>query len=332
MTPAVPRALLLLALALLVVPLAGCFATRAVGLGPAPDPALPQKGDTPEEVYAKAQRLFEAQRWADAADAFEDMWRDHPDHALANDAQFYEAESRYGQEKFYGAFQRYKAYLKKHPLSPHAPLVQQRLFDMGRYTVLKGERGLLGIFTYAEEGVEMLEYLVEAFPHGDLADDALHFVAEYELRAFRPQDAVLHLHELVESYPGSEWALSGRLLLARAYRDLNRGAAYDGDALKRSIAQYKAYIDIVSAVPNRAREYEDALQTARAELAEAEEVLAQKALEAADFYLRTGRPTAARQELENVTRELPGSAAAAEARRRLGTAPHAVPDGGEGSQ
>jgi outer membrane protein assembly factor BamD (BamD/ComL family) len=300
--------------------LPACFATRAVGLGPDPDPNEPAKGDAPEVIYGKARALFAAKEWDDAADAFGLVWKDHKGSKHAADARFFEAESRYGQGKYNGAFELYKAYLKENPLSSHAATIQRRLYDMGVWTIEEGKHGFLGIFGYAGEGVDMLEYLVNAFPNGDLADDALLYVSDYEWRERRPLDAIGHLHDLVDHYPASEWALEGRLRLAKAYRDLNRGVAYDADALKRSAAQYRAYIDLVTADRNRAREYADLLEQARDELAEVEESLASKGLEAADFYLYDGKVEAARQELRNLVREFPQSLAAAEARERLGAA------------
>jgi len=75
----------------------------------------------------------------------------------------------------------------------------------------------------------------------------------------------------------------------------------------------------------REREYADLLAQARSELAEVEQTLAQKMLEAADFYLRTGKPDAARSELANLVREHPGTPAAEEARQRLGRTDEETP-------
>jgi outer membrane assembly lipoprotein YfiO len=321
------RVSLLLA-ALLAAP--GCFATRALGLGPDPDPDEIADGDTPEVIFEKGQRLFAAQRWSDAADVFHELWTEHPKSDLASDAQFYEAESRYGQGKYAGAFELYKRYLRAWPLSPHGPLIQRRIYDVGTYTIQAGQQGWIGIFNYADEGVEQLDYLVSAFPHGDLADDALIYMADYERQARRSKDAIVHLHDLIDNYPLSEWWLEARLRLAKAYRDVNRGTKYDADALRRSVAEYRAYIELVGADRARAREYSEQIALARAELAEVEELLAKKRLEAADFYLRTGRPTAAAAELRSIVREHPASVAAGEARRRLGVAPTAESNGDAG--
>lgn len=295
--------------------LPGCFVTRAVGLGPDPDPSEPQKGDPADVVYEKAKALFQQKDWKPAGEAFGQVWRDHPESPFAADARFYEAECRYAREKWNGAFELYKSFLKTQPLSPHAPLIERRLYDMGVYQVEDGRRGF---FDTSGEGTEVLLYLVDAFPNGDLADDALLYVADHEMRQRRPQDAVLHLHDLLDHYPGSEWAYEARLRLAKAYRELNRGTKYDADALRRSAAQYRAYIEIVSADPARAAEYAASLDEARYELREVEETLGAKGLEEADFYLYDGRPEGARAALRNVIRSWPGSDAAAEARRRLG--------------
>lgn len=304
----------------------GCFVTRAIGLGPDPGPNEVVKGDPPEVIYAKAERLFAAQEWADAADAFHKVWADHPTSELASDAQFYEADARYGQGKYNGAFELYKKYLRDWPLSPHTPTIQRRIYDMGTYTIVQGQHGFLGIFTYSSEGVDQLDFLVSAFPHGDLADDALIYMADYEWRDRQTREAIAHLHDLLDNYPTSEWALEGRLRLAKAYRDLNRGTNYDADALQRSAAEYRAYLDIVTADQARAREYAEQLESARAELAEVEEELATKKLEAAKFYLKTGSAEAARAELRNVVRDFPNTRAAEDARRQLGIP--SAPNGG----
>jgi TolA-binding protein len=320
------RHAVLLALCALATP--GCFLTRAVGLGPDPGPDEIADTDPPETKYEKAQHLFAASEWSDAAYAFHRVWTDHPKSDLASDAQFYEADARYGQGKYNGAFELYKRYLKDWPLSPHAPVIQRRIYEMGTYTVEAGKHGFLGIFGYSDEGVDELDYLVSTFPHGDLADDALVYMADYEWKDRQTHAAIDHLHDLIDNYPLSEWALEGRLRLGRAYRDLNRGTRYDADSLQRSAAEYRAYIDLVKADRDRAREYEDRLRTARSELSEVEELLARKRIEASDFYLRMGKTAAARAELRNVIRDYPRSEAAGEAREELGTEP-AAKDKGE---
>jgi TolA-binding protein len=321
-----PRLAPVLVAALLAAP--GCFVPRALGISQ-PGPNEVVSGDAPEQIYEKAQRAFAEEDWTTAADGFGSLWREHPKSPLASDAQFYEAESRYGQGKYNGAFEAYKRHLKDWPLSPHAPLVERRVYDMGTYTIEVGRHGFLGIFNYASEGIDMLDWLVSAFPHGDLADDALVYMANYEWENRDTRDAIVHLHELVDDHPTSEWALEARLRLAKAYRDINRGTPYDADPLRRSAAEYRAYIELVSADHARAREYATQLEGARAELAEVEQELGEKGLLAADFYLRSGHEDAARAELRGVVREFPKTQAAAVARERLGI-PEAPAGGGDG--
>jgi len=273
--------------------------------------------ETPEQSYERARGLFREEEWKEAEEVFGDVWSDHPNSPLAADARFYEAECRYGRGKYNGAYELYKRFLEQHPLSPHSPLIQRRLYDIGTFLIEDGKNGLFGM-SYSSEGVKILDFLVSAFPHGDLADDALVYAADHEWRTDVPLRAIGHLHDLIDHYPGSEWALEARLRLARAYRDVNRGTKYDADALKRAKAQYLAYIELVSADSAREREYADLLQTARQELVLVEEELAQKMLSAAEFYLRTGKVEAAQSELRNLVREHPGTRAATEAARRLG--------------
>jgi outer membrane protein assembly factor BamD (BamD/ComL family) len=315
---------LIVAAALLALP--GCFVTRPLGLGPDPGPNEVLDDDPPAVIYQKGQRLFAAEEWDDASDAFEEIWRNHADSDYAADAQFYDAESRYGGENFNGAFEIYKRHLQEHPLSAHAPLIQRRLWDMGKYLVQAGSEGYWGIFDYSDEGIEVLDYLSTAFPNGDMADWALIYAADHEWREGEYYRAIDHLMELLDTYPDSEWALEARLRLARAYRGVNRGQDYDSDTLRRSAAQYMAYIDLMSKDRDRAREYAGLLAEAQTELTEVRERLARKGLDAADFYMRSGRTSAAREELQGVVRDFPDTEAAVEARELLGT------DGEEGSR
>jgi TolA-binding protein len=293
----------------------GCFLTRAVGLGPDPDPAEPRSGDAADVLYEKGRAYFGQKQWKSAGECFGRVWRDFPQSPFAADARFYEAECRYGMGKWNAAFEFYQGFLKSQPLSPHAPLIERRLYDMG---VFVAQDGRTGFFDTSGEGIAMLEYLTQAFPNGDLADDALLFVADHEWRARRPEDAVARLHDLVDRYPGSEWAYEARLRLAKAYRDMNRGPKYDADSLRRSAAYYRAYIELVSSDPKRAGEYAAILEEARNELRDVEETLGQKGLEESNFYLAQGKVDGARAALRNVVRDWPETRAAAEARTRLG--------------
>lgn len=305
--------------------LGGCALLRPVGLAPAPDPALPQKGDPPEVLYAKAQQLYAAQSWREAGEAFGQVWKDHPSSSWSADARYYEAECRYALGKWNGAFELYQGYLRTNPLSPHSAAIERRIYDMGVFVVEDGDGGFLGLFSFAGEGIDMLDYLVLQFPNGELADDALRFMADHEFRSGRPQDAVVHLQDLLDRYPGSEWALDARYRLARAWRAMNRGTKYDGDSLRRSAAHYRAWIDAATSGSRRA-EYADLVPAAREELAEVEETLASKGIETADFYLYQGKVDASRAELRNVIRDYPGTNAAAEARRRLGADAPGAPE------
>ncbi len=275
--------------------------------------------------YEEARDLFRREEWKAAEGAFGRIWRADPDGPLAADARFYEAEARYGRGKYDGAFQLYKQYVENFPLSQHSPRVQQRLFDIGTFTLEGGQGTVLGVFSSTEGGVEYLEYLVSAFPNGDLADDALMRLADYEIGNRGEQSAITHLHDLLDYYPGSEWRLRARLELARAYRRLTRGTSYDGDALNRAAAQYRTYIEIVSADQARAADHASDLTAARSEYVEIQESLARKLLESAEYYLRTGKTDAARAQYRNVIREHPDSPVADEARAALA----GIPGGGD---
>lgn len=306
--------LLALALAASLAAAPGCAVMRWTGLA-GEDPLEPAKDDSAEELFRKGQGLFREKRWKEAEAAFGRVWRDHKGSPYAADARYYEAECRFARQKWLGAFELYKSFLRDNPLSPHAPAIERRLYGMGVHLLETGESTF---FDESGTGIDVLEQVVLSFPNGELADDALLLIADHEVRHFRPHDAVEHLHQLLDRYPSSEWAYEARLRLARGYRELNRGSRYDADALRRAAAHYRAYLEIVAADRARASEYAAALDQARKELREVEEVLGRKGLEEADFYLYDGKVDAARSALRSVIRQWPESEAAAEARRRLG--------------
>ncbi len=301
-----------LALALLLASAAGCSTTNpgANGLPPPPDPETARKADAEAAAtYAKAAALMEKEEWDDARGLFKDVYQDYPGSPLAPEAQYLAAECSYRDGRFYGAGELFAKYAEDRPLSTHVEVVEKRLYDIGMRLIEDGKRGLwgLGIFTSSEEGVNVLRRLATLLPTGSYADDALLQIGRWYAADRQFLSAEMTLDELLKDHPSSEWVLEARYLLAWTYRADNRGPEYDGEKLRRSRAQFSAFIELASSEPDRALDNADRIAKAKDEVVAIDADLARKALLRARLYRRTGMDTAALTVLREAFRKWGGT-------------------------
>jgi TolA-binding protein len=281
-------------LAALALAGAGCASN---GLDDAPaDPGLRRAAEVQAAaLFAQAEALRAKQEYDDARDLYGTVREDFPSSSLAGEAQYLEAECALADGSLVGAGELFAKYAEERPLSPRVREVEKKLYDIAERLIEEGKRGLFGtgIFTTSDEGVNLLRRLQVLLPTGTRADDALMRVGRWHAENLDYAEAELVLDELIKGYPGSEWRLEARFLLAWCYRNDNRGPEYDGEKLRRALAHYGAYIEAASADRERAAELAARIQAAREEVAGIEADLARKALAQARFYRRAGYPRAA---------------------------------------
>jgi outer membrane protein assembly factor BamD (BamD/ComL family) len=288
--------------ALLCALAAGC---ASGGSAPTRDPETVKREEgEAADLFGRAEALRAAEEWDDARGTYRDLFEDYPGSRFAPEAQYQAAECAFRAGRLYAAGELFAKYIEDRPLSPHIQEVEGRLFEIGRRLVEDGKRGLwgMGFFTTSEEGVHVLRKMVTLLPTGTRADDALMEAGRWYAseRDFPGAEAVLD--ELVKNYPGSEWRLEARFLLAWTYWTENRGPAYDGEKLRRSRAHFSAYIEQASSTPARAAEYGERIAAAKAQVGEIDARLAEKALLRARFYRRTGKNLAALTVLREASR------------------------------
>lgn len=270
---------------------AGCASTGLEETVPL-DPAALRAA---EALFREAEALRAREAWDDARDLYGEVREDYPGSPLAPEAQFLEAECALADGAWAGAGELFAKFAEDRPFSRHLPAVERRLFEIGRWLIEDGKRGLwgLGILTTSDQGIGLLRRQQVLLPTGTLADDALWIVGLWHAENHSYEEAQIVLQDLVRSYPSSEWRLEARFLLAWAYRNDNRGPEYDGEKLRRARAQYLEYASAASSDPARAAEYRDRIDAARAAVVEIDDVLARKALARARLYVRAGQPRAA---------------------------------------
>ena len=314
------RAALLLPAALLLTA-AGCASTTESRPAPRDPAAVAAEEGKARTLYAEAEEARAREDWDAARRRYRWVFEDFPGSVLASEAQYLAAECAFQDGRLYAAGELFSKYVEDRPLSPHVVEVERRLYDIGRRLIEDGKRGLwgTGIFTTSEEGVHLLRRMVVLLPTGTWADDALLEVGRWYALERDYAGAESALEELVKTYPGSEWRLEGRFLLAWAYRSDNRGPAYDGEKLKRSRAHFVEYVHQATRDADRAAEYADRIAAARAEIEAIDADMARKAILRARYYTRSGRPGAAVAVLSEAARQWgstePGKECAERARK-----------------
>lgn len=301
------------ALLLAAAAAAGCASSTAVAPPKDPETVRREEGEA-SALYARGEALRAAEEWDDARSLYREVFEDYPGSVLAPEAQYLAAECAWRAGRLYAAGELFAKYIEDRPLSPHVDEVERRLFDIGIRLVEEGKRGLwgTGIFTTSEEGVHVLRRMVVLLPTGPRADDALMEVGRWYAVQRDYPGAEAALDQLLKSYPGSEWRLQARFLLAWTYWSDNRGPAYDGEKLRRSRAHFAAYVEQASLTPVRAEEYAEAIAAAKEQIAAIDARLAEKALLRARFYRRTGKDLAALTVLREAVRRWGGTVPGAE--------------------
>ncbi len=214
------------------------------------------------------------------------------------------------------AFEGYRYVLENAPWSPHAALIEERLFALGQRLLFGPEHD--GFFDDRARGVDVLETLASHYRSSPRADDALKLVADWFASpdVERWAEASLAYLRVVDEYGESEWAerclwLAGHCRLRGA-----SGPAYDRNELLRARDLLRRSLSIH---PRGV-----ALAEARADLASAEEQLAQAEVLVADFYAARGQATGEALRLANAALAWPqtaGGRLAAERLRALGLDP-----------
>jgi outer membrane protein assembly factor BamD (BamD/ComL family) len=252
-------------------------------------------GTEARRMFAEASGAFNEKRYDDAADLFEEVHETWPSSLLAPEAKFWQAESLYWDGDLVGAYEALKKFLEVHSLYGRVDRVERRLWELGSRLIQEGKGGLLGmgLLKTSERGVVTLNYLVEEFPNGHYADDALMEIGRYHRWDGDLPAAIATFQDLLERYPRSAWRFEAQLLLAASYRQINRGAPYDPGTLAKAKEEYQRYIRMVEQDPTRAAEYTARLDLARQRIREIDETLGENELLAARWYLHLEEDEAA---------------------------------------
>jgi len=271
------------------------FATSALGAG----------DGSPQELLAAARRAYERKRYREAQRLATQIVTRHPRSRLVVDARLVSIDARIEEGHLSRAYQACEELLAAHPGTPHRTRVLRRELRIGDALTREHVRVLFLRFSRLEEGVDVLERVIEHAPFGALADDAVFAIAEAHYRQGDYEAARDHYDRLLKHYARSELAARARKRRALCNCNLAERAPHDSGAAEAARRDIKL-------LPRSAR---DEGLTRRAE--QIREMMARGEYETGIFYFRRENVEAGMRYLESVLVRYPDSEYATRARRIL---------------
>jgi TolA-binding protein len=257
-----------------------------------------------EALWRSAQALETKDR-EDAADAYQELGVDYPNHPSVHEAHYREAVLRFQEGDWNGTQRALEAYMRVAPVNPHLPEVERMLYEAGT-RILVNARGLQGVFRSKKRGFDALNFVADHFPAGRYPDDALIALGDEYVHEGDYETAALQYQELLLRFPDSEWSFMARLKLGDAQLARDQGAAYHAgyvdldprgrtdDAYKQgrpvrscvasALEQYEAFLERVEVDPARRVEYAPHVAYARGRAVECRRRLAEKDRRTAAWY------------------------------------------------
>lgn len=278
------------------------------GCGPKTTPMPPT--DLPPQLY-KAKILIEDSHPKKAHKLITKWIKKHKDHPDMDRALFLKAQADLDRNRDYQAAESYDKLTKDHSNSRHfTESLEQQVVIAEKF--LNGKkRHLMGLLwiTAKTDAIEMLDKVIQRWPGSPLAVKALLLQADFffnEERFVEAQDTYQLVIDHYKTAPQYRYAL---LQSAEAtFRQFN-GLRYDATPL------IEARIRYAQARPQLPDGTTDADITDR--LDDIENLLAQKELDIADYYHRTGQTQQARISWNQVATQWPDSPWGALARKQL---------------
>lgn len=268
-----------------------------------------------EQIRADAMKAFQDGAHADALEGFkallERLSAGDPTHT---EILFLTAECYYSLNDYEEAVKFFTRVYRSNNASPENTQVShRRIFDIAMdFLHGKAACATLGIrYNCPGEGVDLLvgdEGLITEYRHLEFADDAVMEIAKYYFDEKEYPEAVPLFERVVRDYcPNrSEWCELAEYQVALATFKQVRGIDYDQDLLSRAEKKFRQYLQHYprGAQAEAAREFQR----------EISDMLAERYLRIAKYYLRESQPRSARIYLELVVFKYSSSAAAREAR------------------
>lgn len=205
------------------------LAMLAVSCG---DGAKTLSGVSPEEEYRAAMAEFEEEDYKMAQEMFSAFILQHPAVDLADDAQFYLAESYFRNEEFKLAAMQYNRLRTSFPTSPFGRLAFYRSAEAYELSAPGFERDQ----TYTKTALTLYKQFEKFYPSDTLADSARarivglneklaskdFSVAEHYFRMDEYRSALIYYEVVLEKWPTTSFVEAATIGRIKCLQELNR--------------------------------------------------------------------------------------------------------------
>ncbi|MCA8960940.1 MAG: outer membrane protein assembly factor BamD [Planctomycetes bacterium] len=289
------------------------------------DRAIPS---TPERLLAESDEAFAAERYDEAALGYRLLIDSHPSAEQVPRAYVQLMESRFRSKDYDECLEVIDAILARKPDAETVSLVIRRKYEIGTAYLAGARRRVFGISVSAEdEGISVLDSLVERFPYQPYSDDALYHIGAHFQNREQYLDAEVVYERLIRDYPQSDWASLAEYQIGASALSRLKGVEYDFAPVDEAERRFRRYL--------RLHPGGDRAEAADRGLTTVSRLRAEKLFGIAQFYQREGKPTAVRTYLQRLLRDHPEAPVADKARdllRKITARSEPTPEEPEGEQ
>ena len=262
-------------------------------------------------AVSDAKQFVSTGKTGKAKDAFAKLKKDYPQLAGADFDAFVKAELLYSQRKYEKASAAYDKFTDDFPQSAFYQSALERQYQIGT-AFLGGQKkralGVISISAY-DEGGAIMNKIADKVGDAPIAKNALQTLAQSDEKRGAYYDSYLVWSDISNRWPTGPVGQDALLGMARTLEKDYRGPKFDGKVLESSRSYYADY----------QKRYEDKaaeLQIPQ-KLGVIDEKLAEKELNVADYYARTGSFTSANIYYQRITEVWPSSVAAKSAEQKI---------------
>jgi TolA-binding protein len=169
-----------------------------------------EAADSDLDDYKLAISLYKQNRWDLAAESFHKFLKGHPRHEKAEPARLYLGIALENDENYSAARTIFREFLSKHPKSKNLPNAMYRVAECSNFLddVISSEKEFFGF--------------LKKYPDHKLAEWALPYLADAQLRRNKPQEALKNFQKALEKFSRGELATDARFGSARCHEQLKQ--------------------------------------------------------------------------------------------------------------
>ncbi len=181
----------------------------------------------PEQVLSDAKRAYDRKAYGRARRLAARIVDRAPTSPVAEDAWLVVIDSHIARRNWPRAFEECEKLLARHPQTRHHGAILRREFQIGEALAASHVWLLFFRLSRLDEGIRVLERVIEHAPFGPLADRALYAIGEARFRDGDYRAAAEAYDRLLKQYPNSDLVIRARVRRATANQRLAEGPAYD---------------------------------------------------------------------------------------------------------